>query len=231
MSTNLTRKEWLETTPENNTTTRKTGYACLEEALNPRESAPKRLNKEGLLEHWWEKAHAWECLFAHRQLGLFLSVYVDDIKMAEETTQSWIHVEKIDETRWSEKALPFLDQVYLGCTQRECKLNKNLAHEYRNMFESLTSAGATEKLPDSGHGSEHITAWSHDMQGHAKTCVGRYCEGAKKTSSSCIQSLHFCTDDHEFKREELETVRELSKVVAFNLSRNACIWSDVESTR
>ena len=24
----------------------------------------------------------WECLFAHRQKGLFLSVYVDDIKLA-----------------------------------------------------------------------------------------------------------------------------------------------------
>ena len=35
-----------------------------------------------LLKHGWEKVHNWECLFVHRQKGLFLSVYVDDMKMA-----------------------------------------------------------------------------------------------------------------------------------------------------
>ena len=35
-----------------------------------------------LLKHGWEKVPNWECLFAHREKGLFLSVYVDDIKLA-----------------------------------------------------------------------------------------------------------------------------------------------------
>ena len=30
----------------------------------------------------WEKIPNWECLFVHREKGLFLSVYVDDIKLA-----------------------------------------------------------------------------------------------------------------------------------------------------
>ena len=30
----------------------------------------------------WDKVPNWECLFVHRKQGLFLSVYVDDIKMA-----------------------------------------------------------------------------------------------------------------------------------------------------
>ena len=38
-----------------------------------------------LLEHDWEKVPNWECLFVHREKGLFLSVYVDDIKMAGKT--------------------------------------------------------------------------------------------------------------------------------------------------
>ena len=33
-----------------------------------------------LLKHGWEKIPKWECLFVHREKGLFLSVYVDDIK-------------------------------------------------------------------------------------------------------------------------------------------------------
>ena len=34
-----------------------------------------------LLKHGWEKVSNWECLFVHRPKGLFLSVYVDDIKL------------------------------------------------------------------------------------------------------------------------------------------------------
>ena len=41
----------------------------------------------------------------------------------------------------------FLDHVYLGCTQRECKSNENIIEDCKKMFESRISAGATEKLP------------------------------------------------------------------------------------
>ena len=41
----------------------------------------------------------------------------------------------------------FLDHVYLGCTQRECKPNEIITEEYTKMFEPRISAGATEKLP------------------------------------------------------------------------------------
>ena len=37
------------------------------------------------LKHGWEKIPNWECLFVHRKEGLFLSVYVDDIKLAGKT--------------------------------------------------------------------------------------------------------------------------------------------------
>ena len=30
----------------------------------------------------WEKVPNWECILVHRTQGLFLSIYVDDIKMA-----------------------------------------------------------------------------------------------------------------------------------------------------
>ena len=47
----------------------------------------------------------------------------------------------------------FLDHVYLECTQRECKPHELTIEEYKNMFESRLSAGATEKLP--GWGKPH----------------------------------------------------------------------------
>ena len=34
------------------------------------------------LKYGWEKIPNWECLFVNREKGLFLSVYVDDIKLA-----------------------------------------------------------------------------------------------------------------------------------------------------
>ena len=44
----------------------------------------------------------------------------------------------------------FLDHIYLGCTQRECKPNDIIIEEYTKMFESRVSPGATEKLPGLG---------------------------------------------------------------------------------
>ena len=41
----------------------------------------ERLFEKFLLKYGWEKVSNWECLFVHREKGLFLSVYVDDIKL------------------------------------------------------------------------------------------------------------------------------------------------------
>ena len=40
----------------------------------------------------------------------------------------------------------FLDNVHLGCTQRECQTSKDIVDNYRNMFESKICDGAIEKL-------------------------------------------------------------------------------------
>ena len=43
--------------------------------------------KKILLKHGWEKIPNWECLFVHREKGLFLSVYMDDLKIGWKETQ------------------------------------------------------------------------------------------------------------------------------------------------
>ena len=51
----------------------------------PRHKWPKSwssMEDPVLLKHGWEKIPNWECLFVHREKGLFLSVCVDDIKLA-----------------------------------------------------------------------------------------------------------------------------------------------------
>ena len=163
-----------------------------------------------LLKHGWEKVSNWECLFVHREKGLFLSVYVDDIKLAgkkQNIDPMWKVLNK--EVDLGEPT-SFPDHVYLGCTQRQCEISKDIVDKYRTMFESRISAGATEKLPCSE--SLSISSWPYDMEGHAKKCVERYCELADKTSLQIYKVSTPCLDDHHFKEEELKSVGELSKV-------------------
>ena len=100
-----------------------------------------------LLKYGWEKVSNWECLFVHRENGLFLSVYVDDIKLAgkrQNLDPMWKVLNK--EVDLGEPT-SFLDHVFLGCTQRQCEMSKDIVDNYRTMFESRISAGRTEKLP------------------------------------------------------------------------------------
>ena len=133
-----------------------------------------------LLKHGWEKIPNWECLFVHREKGLFLSVYVDDIKLAgkkHNIDPMWKLLNKQVDLG---EPTSFLDHVYLGCTQRQCEISKDIVDNYRTMFESRISAGGLEKLPFPQN--LRISSWSYDMAGHAKKCVERYCELANKTT-------------------------------------------------
>ena len=161
-----------------------------------------------LLKYGCVKVSNWECLFVHRQKGLFLCVYVDDIKLAGKKLNidpMWKVLNK--EVDLGEPT-SFLDHVYLGCTQRQCEISKHTVDNYRAMFESRISAGATEKLPCSEN--LRISSWSCDMVGHAKKCVERYCELANKTTQQLHKVSTPCIDDHHFKEEEMKSVGELS---------------------
>ena len=104
----------------------------------------------------------------------------------------------------------FLDHVYLGCTQRHCKISKDIVDNYRTMFEWRISAVRTEKLPYSEN--LRISSWSRDMEGHANKCVERYCEVANKTTQQLCKVSTPCIDDHHFKEAERKSVGELSQV-------------------
>ena len=83
-----------------------------------------------LLKPCWEKIPNWECLFVHREKGLFLSVYVDDIKLAEKKQNlnpMWKLLNK--EVDLGEPT-SFLDHEDLGCTQRQCEISKDTVGYY-----------------------------------------------------------------------------------------------------
>ena len=97
-----------------------------------------------LLKHGWEKIPNWECLFVHREKGLFLSVYVDDIKLAgkkHNIDPMWKVLNK--EVDLGEPTSS-LDHENLGCTQRQCEVSQDIVDNYRTMFESRISARRAE---------------------------------------------------------------------------------------
>ena len=50
------------------------------------------------------------------------------------------------------------------------------------------------------------------MEGRAQKCFERCCELANKKGEQLYKVSSPCLDDHHFKKEELESVGELSKV-------------------
>ena len=117
------------------------------------------------------KSSKLECLLVNREKGLFLSVYVDFMKLAgkkQNIDPMWeILMKDVD----LGEPTSFPDHVYLGCTQRECQTSEDMVDNYRNMFESRISVGAVEKLPSTGRLDANISSWPYDMEGHAKKCV------------------------------------------------------------
>ena len=94
-----------------------------------------------LLKDGWEKVSNLECFFVHREKELFLSVYVDDIKLAGEKQNinpMWKVLNKEVDLGGTTSVL---DHVHLGCTQRQCEIRKDVVDNYKTMFESRISAG------------------------------------------------------------------------------------------
>ena len=71
--------------------------------------------------------------------------YVDDIKLAGKKQ----HIDPMWKVLNKEVDLgeptSFFDHVYLGCTQRQCEISKDIVDNYRAMFESRICAERTEK--------------------------------------------------------------------------------------
>ena len=136
-----------------------------------------------LLKHGWEKIPNWECLFVHREKGLFSSVHVVDIKLARKKQNIDPMWKVLNKEVDLGEATTFLDHVYLGCTQRECQKSKDIVDNYKNIFESRISAGAVENLPEAKAPGKletnSFSSSSDDMEGLAKEMRGnmlRTCE-------------------------------------------------------
>ena len=71
-----------------------------------------------------------------------------------------------------------------------------------------------------GSPGQKNSSTGHDMEGHAKKWVERYCGLANKTTKQVYKVATPSTDDHQFKEEKMGSVGELSKVSSLILLKS-----------
>ena len=59
---------------------------------------------------------------------------------------------------------PFIDQVYLGCTQREAKVDPHVVQSKNELFTQLTRTRETREADDKFQTKEHI-CWERSLLG------------------------------------------------------------------
>ena len=113
-----------------------------------------------LWKYGWEKGFQLELLIRTPWKKLFLSVYVDDIKLAGKKRNINPMWKVLNNEVDLGEPTSFLDHANLWCTQRQCEISKDIVDNYRTMFESRISAEWVEKLPFTQN--LRISSWSYD---------------------------------------------------------------------
>ena len=114
----------------------------------------KILKSEG-----FEPVVGWECLWVHKELQLYLSVYVDDYKMAGKAANVPLMWERLGLKLDLEPAVPLHDSVYLGMQQMDVEVPWDLVKQKRELLSNLGSKPGSAEVPkpaggDSGRATQ-----------------------------------------------------------------------------
>ena len=92
----------------------------------------------------WENVPNWEIfLFTKNKDGSYRYTWMISEWLERQQNMAPMWHKLMNKLDLDEPA-SFLDDVYLGCTQRECKPNEIIVEQYAQMFESRISAGTNE---------------------------------------------------------------------------------------
>ena len=125
----------------------------------------------------------------------------DNVGKKQNTESMWTILQKdID----LEPPTPSIEQVYLGCTEREGNVKHKAVQLKSELSEKRTTTRETEEIDQTEENrlSRKIITWSCDMKGHAKKCVERHCELVKKDVSFLERLKTPCIDDHLIPQED-----------------------------
>ena len=97
------------------------------------------------LKHGWEKIPNWECLFVHREKGLFLCVYVDDIKIVWIETKSWSDVESTQQRSRFGRTNIFLGSCTLGLHSKKMRNKQRKYGQLQNHVRIANFCGGDQR--------------------------------------------------------------------------------------
>ena len=132
---------------------------------------------------WMGKVPKWECLFCSSKARIFLFGTRGRQKNGCKEAACGSQVEEIDgKTLILMNPHHFLITYFWDVLRVNANRMKLLLNRTK-MFESRTSPGAREKLPEWENRHAKTVAWPYDMEGHAQKCVERYCELTNKNGT------------------------------------------------
>ena len=108
-------------------------------------------SQEKICETGFERVLGWESLYVHRKLQIFLGVYVDDFHMAGKSANLKPAWEMLRKKMDLGPSLPFNQNTYLGCTQKEVAVDDKLIKEKQQLIKTVLSTvtiGLDEVEPD-----------------------------------------------------------------------------------
>ena len=162
-------------------------------------------------------------LFTETQ-KLFWWVYVDDIEIAGKKQNLALMCKKLMKNVDIEDPTSYLDHVYLGCTQRQCKPDDTIIEQQKKIFESRISAGATGR--NFQNGKSHVqkfqrgpTTWK-DM---LKNAWNRIANWQTRKQSNYIRCPVLAWTTTKWRINIWKTLVNCHKF-AHILSWNACTW-------
>ena len=119
-------------------------------------------------------------MFVHRTEGLFLSVFVGDVRMAIKKQNMAPMWKKLMNNADIDEPMPFLDHMYLVCSQRDCEPNGTIIEQYTKMFEKMFELRIFGGTADN---------YRDGRKRDAQNCVERYCELANCEIGATVQSF------------------------------------------
>ena len=119
-----------------------------------------------------------------------------------------------------EDQVSFIDQVYLGCTQRAAQVNNSFV-KGQKLFSKLISTNADVKTE--WKNLKDIPARSHDKEGHVQKCVEFIGELAHNTVDQLHEVSTQSKHDHHIKPEDLEIVGDLSETCSQIVLKWLCL--------
>ena len=163
-----------------------------------------------LLKHGWEKVSNWKCLFVHRQKGLFLSVYVDDIKIGWKETKHWSDVENTQQRCRFGRTIFFPWSCLLGMHSKTMWNKQRSCGQLQNHVWIANFRGVNRKVSIPWESSYLFMVFWYG--GSCKEMCGAILWVGKQDDSTTLQSIYSMHRWPSFQEEEMKSVGELSKV-------------------